>query len=131
MRDGIFQGPCTCEHRAGAHGWKGCLGGMVSCPCTAHWIPVAGEASDGSDMSEKLAEFSARHPSTQEKLRWLIPNPNLPAGTPSSVAELLWQAGVNLAHLLKDGPQLTIALQRMVDAKDAAVRQAIADGEAG
>ena len=25
-------------------------------------------------------EFSNRHPSTQEKLRWLVPNPNLPAG---------------------------------------------------
>lgn len=74
-------------------------------------------------------EFADRHQSTQEKMRWLTPNPNLPAGTPSAVAELFWQTGVNLAHLLNDGPQLTIALQRLVDAKDAAVRQAIADGE--
>jgi hypothetical protein len=73
-------------------------------------------------------DLSARHPSTQEKMRWLEPNPNLPPGTPSAVAELSWQTGENLVGLLGDGPQLTIALQRLIDAKDAAVRQAIADG---
>jgi hypothetical protein len=73
-------------------------------------------------------DFSGRHPSTQEKMRWLTPNPNLPPGVPAAVAELSYQMGVNLVGLLNDGPQLTIALQRLVDAKDAAVRQAIADG---
>jgi hypothetical protein len=76
-----------------------------------------------------LAEFSNRHPSTQENLRWLIPNPKLPEGTPSIVAAQLGDAGIELARRVKDGPQLTIALQRLIDAKDAAVRQAIADSD--
>jgi hypothetical protein len=74
-----------------------------------------------------MLDFSDRHPSTQEKLRWLVPNPNLPAGTPSDVSHDCHAHGVRLTELLKDGPQLTIALQRLIDAKDAAVRQAIAD----
>jgi hypothetical protein len=78
-------------------------------------------------MSDYLAEFSDRHPPTRERMRWLIPNPNLPAGVPSAVSELFRDTGMCLAHLVKDGPQLTIALQRLIEAKDAAVRQAIAD----
>ena len=74
-------------------------------------------------------DFSDRHPSTQEKLRWLVPNPGLPAGTPREVAHYCHAHGVQLAMLCKDGPQLTIALQRLIDAKDAAVRQAIADSD--
>jgi hypothetical protein len=80
-------------------------------------------------MSEYLAEFSNRHPSTQEKLRWLAPHPNVLAGMPRTVARHFFDSGIYLARLLGDGPQLTIALQRLVDAKDAAVRQAIADSE--
>jgi hypothetical protein len=73
-------------------------------------------------------DLAGRHASTREKLGWLVPNPNLPAGTPGAVASLLWQAGLNLAGLLKDGPQLTLGLQHLIDAKDCAVRQGIADG---
>jgi len=74
-------------------------------------------------------DFSNRHPSTREKLRWLVPNPGLPAGVPREVAQYFHAHGVGLAELLKDGPQLTIALQRLIDAKDAAVRQAITDSD--
>jgi hypothetical protein len=72
-------------------------------------------------------DFSQRHPGTREKLRWLLPNPNLLAGTPRAVSQKCWELGQDLALVLSDGPQLTIALQRLIDAKDAAVRQAIAD----
>jgi hypothetical protein len=34
-----------------------------------------------------------------------------------------------LLELCGDGPEFTVALRHLVDAKDAAVRQAIADGE--
>jgi hypothetical protein len=78
---------------------------------------------------EKLREFSGRHPSTIENLRWLIPNPHLPTGTPWFVADRFHALGAELVRILHDGPQLTIALQRLIDAKDAAVRQAIADAE--
>ena len=74
-------------------------------------------------------DFSGRHPSTQEKLRWLTPNPNLPDGIPAQTAYYCHALGERLAILLNDGPQLTIALQHLIDAKDAAARQAIADGE--
>ena len=74
-------------------------------------------------------DFSNRHQSTQEKMRWLTPNPGLPAGTPSYVARRFYEIGAELVLQLNDGIQLTIALQRLIDAKDAAVRQAIADAE--
>ena len=74
-------------------------------------------------------DLSARHPSTQEKMRWLTPNPNLPDGVPSIVSAMCYDLGCGLVEQLKDGTQLTIGLQRIVDAKDALVRQAIADSE--
>lgn len=77
-----------------------------------------------------MNDFSDRHPSTREKLRWLVPNPNLPKGAPATVARHFYALGNDLVVILNDGPQLTIALQRLIDAKDAAIRQAITDGEA-
>lgn len=82
-----------------------------------------------SEVTEP-ADFSHRHPSTQEKMRWLVPNPNLPSGAPAAVSWAAYALGKELLTLAEDGPQFTIALQRLVDAKDAAVRQAIADAEA-
>lgn len=74
-------------------------------------------------------DLSARHPSTQEKMRWLTPNPSLPDGAPSIVSAMCFDFGAALVEKLGDGPQLTIGLQRVIDAKDALVRQAIADSE--
>lgn len=74
-------------------------------------------------------DLSARHPSTQEKMRWLTPNPKLTAGLPSIVSAMCYDLGTAMVERLADGPQLTIGLQRLVDAKDALVRQAIADSE--
>lgn len=70
-----------------------------------------------------------RHPDVQEKMRWLTPNPNLPPGLPATVSRMFFDTGVRLIGVLEDGPQLVIALQRLVDSKDAAVRQSIADRE--
>jgi hypothetical protein len=63
-------------------------------------------------------------------MRWLTPNPRLPAGTPSIVSAMFYDLGLDLLERVGDGPQLTIGLQRLVDAKDAVVRQAVADAEA-
>lgn len=60
-------------------------------------------------------------------MRWLTPNPNLPPGGPATVSAMCYDLGLALTETLQDGPQLTIGLQRLVDAKDALVRQAIAD----
>lgn len=72
-------------------------------------------------------DLSDRHPATQEKIRWLTPNPNLPAGPPATVSAMCYDLGVKLVGALHDGPQLTIALQHLIDTKDAAVRQGISD----
>lgn len=124
--DRIFQGPCNCiGHPAEVHDDNGCTHvsgagtlGEHHCPCRAHWITLA-------PVPEGLA---GRHPSTQEKMRWLVPNPNLPAGAPADVSRSFWDFACGLVAKVKDGSQLTITLQRLIDAKDSAVRQAIADG---
>jgi hypothetical protein len=68
-----------------------------------------------------------RHPATQEKMRWLTPNPRLQEGPPAIVSAMFYDLGVALLGKVADGPQLTIGLQRLIDAKDAVVRQAVAD----
>jgi hypothetical protein len=73
--------------------------------------------------------YADRHPATQEKIRWLTPNPRLPEGPPATVSAMCFDLGVRLVGQCNDGPQLTIALQHLIDTKDAAVRQAIADQE--
>ena len=70
-----------------------------------------------------------RHPATREKMRWLTPNPRLPAGAPATVSAMCFDLGERLVGALQDGPQLSIALQHLIDTKDAAVRQAISDTE--
>jgi hypothetical protein len=72
-------------------------------------------------------DLASRHPATQEKMRWLTPNPHLPDGAPSIVSAMCFDLGMGLLEKVGDGPQLTIGLQFLIAAKDAAVRQAIAD----
>lgn len=45
------------------------------------------------------------------------------------VAAVMCDTRDRLLSLVGDGPELTVALRHLVDAKDAAVRQAIADSE--
>lgn len=77
-------------------------------------------------MSES---WTVRHPSVREKCEWLEPNPHLPAGAPATVAAVFREARDRLLELTGDGPQLSLGLQHLIDAKDCIVRQAIADGE--
>jgi hypothetical protein len=76
-----------------------------------------------------VTDLSARHPSTQEKCRWLEPNPRLPEGSPATVAFMFAEFGNRLLEVARGGPQFTIALQHLIDAKDAAVRQVLADAD--
>jgi hypothetical protein len=71
-------------------------------------------------------DYSGRHPSVREKCRWLDPHPNL-SGVARAVAYLLQETRNELLDALEDGPQLTLGLQHLVDAKDCLVRQAVAD----
>jgi hypothetical protein len=70
-----------------------------------------------------------RHPSVQEAARRLTPNPNLPLGAPATVSAMFADLKDKLLDVLGDGPQLVIALHDLTSAKDAAVRQAVRDGE--
>lgn len=73
-------------------------------------------------LTEKYAD---RHPSTLQLLRWLEPNPNLPAlalvvaeATKTLVDEVL-------AFTPEDGPELSTGLRRVLEAKDCFVRQVL------
>lgn len=74
-------------------------------------------------------DLAERHPATRQIARWLEPNPGLPAGAPASVAAVMRDTRDRLLELVGDGPELTVALRHLVDAKDAGVRQAISDSE--
>lgn len=75
-------------------------------------------------MADQIAP--GRHPSVQEKMRWLVPNPNLPEHLRSIAEDFLDLAQGLLRQVTVDTPQLALALQHLVDAKDCAVRARIA-----
>lgn len=68
-----------------------------------------------------LSAAEGRHPSTQEKARFLEANPNL-SGDAEIVAVAFEQFADGLIEMVPDGPQFTIALQKLLEAKDCAVR---------
>lgn len=72
-------------------------------------------------------DLSLRHPDTQAKMLWLTPNPRLPEGAAAAAAAMFHDIGTALLVIVGDGDQLLVALQHLIDAKDAAVRQALAD----
>jgi hypothetical protein len=116
-------------HKPADHGEDGCryiVGkGTASarrCGCQAKWVVKMQVPEEAKVI---LAERDER---TQEVMRWLVPNPSLPAGAPAAVAREFWESACRLLTLVDDGRQLRLCLQRMVDARDAAVRQAVADG---
>jgi hypothetical protein len=74
-----------------------------------------------------IANLENRHPATQEKARW-FDYEHLPSDQRQVSVEFARMATTVIARLM-DGPQLTIALQHLIDAKDAAVRQSIVDAE--
>ena len=74
-----------------------------------------------------MSTWEGRHPSVREKCEWLEPNPALPPGPPATVASMFKVVRDQLLELVEDGPQLTLGLQHLIDAKDCTVRQAIAD----
>lgn len=72
---------------------------------------------------------SSRHPSVEEKLQWF--SSDHLSGRPALIVQL-FEATVNdLLLEVGDGPQLTIALQKLIEAKDAAVRQVVSDMKQG
>lgn len=72
-------------------------------------------------MSTEQPPLTGRHPSVQNLMRWLTPNPNLPEPQLHVVSEI-----VDLAYLLlrwcPDGPELVEGLRKLLEAKDCFVR---------
>jgi hypothetical protein len=84
-----------------------------------HRASVEGQLIDPIDLT-------GRHQSTQEKMRW-FDVAHLPDGLPKEVAAEFSGMAWWLVSKLEDGPQLVIGLQHLIEAKDAAVRQALSD----
>jgi hypothetical protein len=74
-------------------------------------------------------DLSGRHESTRHLMTTLRPNPNLD-GIALDVAFITWQAAVDLAVILRDGPELFAGLRKLREAKDCLVIQGLLDSGA-
>lgn len=70
-------------------------------------------------------DLEQRHQSVREAARWLVPNKNLPLPL-AQVSELFHALMRDLLSQIEDDPQLTMALHKLTEAKDCAVRARLA-----
>lgn len=71
-------------------------------------------------------DLSHRHEATRHLMQWLEPNPRLD-GIALDVSAVTWRAAIELAALLRDGPELSAGLRKLREAKDCLVLQALDD----
>jgi hypothetical protein len=74
-----------------------------------------------STLSERHAD---RHAATVQLLRWLEPNRNLPVHV-LPVANQIALTADRMVESCPDGPELTVGLRKLLEAKDCFVRSAI------
>lgn len=76
-------------------------------------------------LNEEFTESFGLHPSTRETLKYLNPNPRL-TGDQAYIANRI-QSLVHdiIADCDVKGPQLTIGLNKLIEAKDALVRASL------
>lgn len=70
----------------------------------------------------------ARHPSTENILKWLEPSPAVLAqdDTVKSVAGMCSEVAKEMVYLIEqDSPELTAGLRKLLEAKDCLVRAAL------
>lgn len=72
---------------------------------------------------------SGRHPGTRQVTQHFSYD-HLPEGTPRYVSEQFHKFADRLLDMLGDGPEFTVGLRKLLEAKDCCVRQAIIDGRA-
>lgn len=70
----------------------------------------------------EVQDLSGRHPGVRDAMQWLVPNPQLPSHMLAISHHFYDLAQELLRDIDVDSPQLTIALHKLVEAKDAAVR---------
>ena len=69
--------------------------------------------------------YQDRHPSVLEVAKYLDPNPNL-QGVQHMIAQMFGQFTEELLDTVEDdSPELTVALRKLLEAKDAAVRASL------
>lgn len=77
-----------------------------------------------------LLNTAGRHQSVIDAARWLEPNPNLQPPQRDIVHKFAELAADLLGRVRTDNPQLTMALHRLTDAKDSAVRASLMAADA-
>lgn len=87
--------------------------------------PAAAEVARMSMLTELPDYLATRHHATLAMLAW-FDHAHLPDGLPREISRAHASLASRLVELLPDGPELTVALRKLLEAKDAAVRQAIA-----
>lgn len=70
--------------------------------------------------------YDERHPSTQHLMEMLDPNPNLPRAL-REISQDIFDVANRMLTRLHDGPELTVGLRHLLDAKDTFVRQGLVD----
>lgn len=69
----------------------------------------------------KQAKNSNFHPALAQALRWLADDGHL-TGTPKTINNMFGRVAINIAIEAPNSPQTTIAVHKLVEAKDAAIR---------
>jgi hypothetical protein len=77
-------------------------------------------------MSEPEQDLAKRHPATQENLK-RFDYGHLKEGLIRNTSIMFATMAINLISTLHDGSELTIALDKLREAKDRAVSQAVID----
>lgn len=72
---------------------------------------------------------TARHPGIEHLMKLLEPNPNL-TGDAACVSAECWALADWLLKRLGDGPELTVGLRKLKEAKDCFVSQSVLDRQA-
>lgn len=83
------------------------------------------EEGSSADLVQRVSASGPRHFSTTSVIRFFAWNhlrPDL-----AEVSRLFAGLAVDLVGRLSDGPELTVALRKLLEGKDAAVRQALTD----
>lgn len=70
--------------------------------------------------------YEDRHAGTKHLMDMLEPNPNLPKAL-REISQAVFDTANRMLVVLHDGPELTVGLRHLLDAKDALVRQGLVD----
>jgi hypothetical protein len=79
-------------------------------------------------LDARREAMKGRHPALQQILRWFDYG-HLSEGKARTVSAHMAGVAMEMAETLKDGPELTSGLRKLLEAKDCLVRQAILDEE--